>query len=71
MTVHNCKVDIADYKAKLAEHNTRLVESIGHDRATNTLFSMPTLTVEKINKRDRVIVTAMPSYCPWCGESMS
>jgi hypothetical protein len=70
LSAHQCKVDMKEFEAKLAERNTRLVRSIGMDEK-NHMFALPTLTAEKINKRIRDSVTVLPSYCPFCGEPMS
>lgn len=53
-----------DFDAKLAEHNTRLVRTFV---LRPQALEFPKITVEKINPRNRAIVTAVPTFCPFCG----
>jgi hypothetical protein len=57
----NC---LDDFDAKLVDHNTRLVRTFV---LRPTALEFPKIAVEKINPRNRAIVTAVPTYCPFCG----
>ncbi|WP_438852466.1 hypothetical protein [Brevundimonas nasdae] len=53
-----------DFDVKLSEHNTRLVRTfVLRPQAQE----FPKIAVEKINPRNRAIVTAIPTFCPFCG----
>lgn len=59
---------VADFNAKLAPHNTRIVETLGIPRDGSPAFTRPTITTEKIESRKRggpAIV--IPTFCPFCG----
>ncbi|PJI89045.1 hypothetical protein DAH55_03945 [Sphingomonas koreensis] len=61
----NC---VADFNRKLAERNTRIIETIGIPRDGGPLFTRPTIRTEKIETRKRVgPAIAVPTYCPFCG----
>lgn len=59
---------IAEMDAKLAEHNTRLCVTFGFPRDGSPSFTRPHIMTEKINRRDRKSVIAVPTYCPFCGK---
>jgi hypothetical protein len=53
---------------KLAEHNTKIVETFGFPRDGSPVYMRPKIDVEKIESRKRVgPALAIPSYCPFCG----
>jgi hypothetical protein len=59
---------VADFNVKLAEHNTRIIETIGIPRDGSPMFTRPTIRTEKIESRKRVgPAIAVPTYCPFCG----
>jgi hypothetical protein len=59
---------VADFNVKLAERNTRIVETIGIPRDGSRMFTRPTIRTEKIESRKRVgPAIAVPTYCPFCG----
>lgn len=61
---------IAEMDAKLAEHNTRLCVTFGFPRDGSPASVYPYLKTEKIETRKRVgPALAIPSFCPFCGES--
>lgn len=61
----NC---VADFNRKLAEHNTRIIETIGIPRDGGPMFTRPMIRTEKIETRKRVgPAIAVPTYCPFCG----
>lgn len=53
-----------DFDAKLSDHNTRIVRTFV---LRPTALEFPKIAVEKINPRNRAIITAVPTYCPFCG----
>jgi hypothetical protein len=62
----NC---IDEFNAKLADHNTKLGITFGWNNSGES-FVLPTIVTEKIEKRVRKgPVVAVPTYCPFCGES--
>jgi hypothetical protein len=61
----NC---IAEMDAKLAERNTRLQVTFAFPRDGSPSYTLPLLGTEKIEKRKRESVLAVPSFCPFCGE---
>lgn len=62
----NC---VKDFNVKLADHNTKIVETLGFPRDGSPAFTRPTIQTEKIESRKRVgPAIAVPSYCPFCGE---
>lgn len=61
----NC---VAEFNRKLADHNTRIVETLGFPRDGSPAFTRPTITTEKIESRKRGgPAIAVPSFCPFCG----
>ena len=59
---------VADFNAKLAPHNTRIVETLAFPRDGSPAFTLPTITTEKIESRKRGgPAIAIPSFCPFCG----
>jgi hypothetical protein len=61
----NC---VAEFNAKLREHNTRIVETIGIPRDGSPMFTRPTIRTEKVESRKRVgPAIAVPTFCPFCG----
>jgi hypothetical protein len=50
----------------LAAHNSRLQVSFLNEGGH--LVERPHIGTEKINKRDRRSMGAVPSFCPFCGE---
>lgn len=61
----NC---VDDFNRSLADHNTRIVETLGFPRDGSPAFSRPTITTEKIETRKRGgPAIALPSFCPFCG----
>lgn len=62
----NC---VADFNKKLAEHNTRIIETIGIPRDGSRMFTRPMIRTEKIETRKRIgPMIAVPTYCPFCGD---
>ena len=53
--------------AKLAKHNTRLVPSFAFPQNGGQPFDTVTLTIEKIQPRNRDRVRAAATFCPFCG----
>jgi hypothetical protein len=63
----NC---IDEMNAKLAEHNTELALTFGFSRSGGGSETYPTIQTKKLETRKRVgPALAIPSYCPFCGES--
>jgi hypothetical protein len=64
----NC---IADFNARLAEHNTRIVQ--GLMRIDGEWFERPTIAGEQIEtgRGKKKAVTIVPTFCPFCGVSYS
>lgn len=61
----NC---VAEFNAKLREHNTRIVETIGIPHDGRPMFTRPTIRTEKVESRKRVgPAIAVPTFCPFCG----
>lgn len=59
---------VAQFNRKLADHNTRIVETLGFPRDGSPSFTRPTITTEKIESRKRGgPAIAVPSFCPFCG----
>ncbi|MDC7808821.1 hypothetical protein [Sphingomonas koreensis] len=59
---------VADFNVKLAEHNTRIVETFGFPRDGRPIFTRPKIQTEKIEPRKRVgPAIAVPTFCPFCG----
>lgn len=52
---------------KMAEHNTKLGLTFCFPRDGSPSFSTVTIVCEKINTRNRTRVSAMPTFCPFCG----
>jgi hypothetical protein len=61
----NC---IEQMDAKLKERNTRLCVTFGFPRDGSPTYTLPALMTEKINKRNRESVLAIPTFYPFCGE---
>lgn len=62
----NCTPEM---NAKLAEHNTRLVETFCFPRDGSPAYTRPKIDTEKIEARKRVgPALAIPSFCPFCGD---
>jgi hypothetical protein len=53
--------------AKLAEHNTRLALTFMFPRDGSEAFSQITIDTEKLNTRNRTKVSALATFCPFCG----
>lgn len=60
----NC-IEVID--AKLAERNSKLEIGFTFGTEDRPGYAFPSLTTEKINKRSREKVGAIPSFCPFCG----
>lgn len=58
-------IDVMD--AKMAEHNTRLISTFMFPRDGSPSFSQVTLATEKLNTRNRTKVSAIATFCPFCG----
>lgn len=65
MAICSC---VADFNAKLAVHNTRIIETMAFPRDGSPIYSLPKIEVEKIETRKRLgPAIAIPSFCPFCG----
>lgn len=53
-----------EFDAQLASRNTRIVRTFV---LRPSALEFPKIAVEKINPRNREIITAVPTYCPFCG----
>lgn len=62
-----CKC-VEEFNAKLADHNTKIVETLCIPRDGSPAYTRPTIRTEKIETRKRVgPAIAVPSFCPFCG----
>lgn len=53
--------------AKLAEHNSKLELGFTFGTEDHPGYAFPALRTDKINKRSRDKMGAIPTYCPFCG----
>ncbi|MBN9601854.1 MAG: hypothetical protein J0G33_02875 [Afipia felis] len=60
----NC---IDEIDAKLAEHNSKLEVGFTLGSEERHSFVFPALRTEKIDKRNRKKMGAIPTFCPFCG----
>lgn len=61
-----CKcIEIID--KRLAERNSRLEVGFTFGTEERPGYAFPALRTEKINKRNRDKMGAIPTYCPFCG----
>ncbi|TIT24443.1 MAG: hypothetical protein E5W70_03825 [Mesorhizobium sp.] len=58
-------IEILD--AQLAERNSRLAVGFTFGTAERPGYVFPALSTEKIDKRNRDKVGAIPTFCPFCG----
>ncbi len=64
MAICSC---VADFNAKLAAYNTRIIETMGFPRDGSPIYSLPKIEVEKIETRKRLgPAIAIPTFCPFC-----
>jgi len=61
-----CKC-IEEIDAKLAEHNSKLEVGFTIGSKEDHSFVFPALRTEKIDKRNRTKMGAIPTFCPFCG----
>lgn len=60
---------VSEMNAKLAEHNTKIIETFGFPRDGSPVYTRPKIDVEKIETRKRLgPALAVPTFCPFCGE---
>lgn len=65
MKTCNC---VEQMNTQLAEHNTRICETMGFPRDGSPIFTLPKIDTEKIETRKRVgPALAIPTFCPFCG----
>lgn len=60
----NC-IEVID--AELAKHNSRLDVGFTFGTPERPGYAFPALNTEKINKRSRDKMGAIPTFCPFCG----
>jgi hypothetical protein len=53
--------------AKMAEHNTRLPLTFMFPTDGSPAFDQITIATEKLNTRNRTKVSALATFCPFCG----
>lgn len=53
--------------ARLRERNSRLETGFTFGTDDRPGYEFPTLSTEKIDKRNRDKMGAIPSFCPFCG----
>jgi hypothetical protein len=58
---------IEQIDAKLAERNSKLQIGFTFGTPDRPGYTFPALTTEKINKRSRDSMGAIPTFCPFCG----
>ena len=60
---------IKEMDAKLAGYNTKLSQGILFSSSTRGMRSSITITTEKVDRKVRKgPASALPSFCPFCGE---
>ncbi len=62
---------IEQIDAKLAERNSKLQVGFTFGTPDRPGFTFPALTTDKIDKRNRDKMGAIPTFCPFCGEGTS
>jgi hypothetical protein len=66
MTAHTC---VADLNEKLAEHNTRLADTISFSSEPRELIQLTTVKADEKKRGRPVLMYA--SYCPFCGVKLN
>ncbi|MDF2621785.1 MAG: hypothetical protein K0S00_4444 [Xanthobacteraceae bacterium] len=59
---------IEQIDAKLAERNSKLQIGFTFGTPDRPGYTFPALTTDKIDKRNRDKMGAIPTFCPFCGE---
>lgn len=58
----------SEMNALLAEHNTRVCETMAFPSDGKPAYTLPHIMTEKIEKRQRKgPALAIPTFCPFCG----
>lgn len=58
---------IDEINVELAKRNSRLEVGFTFGTAERPGYAFPSLTTEKIDKRNRAKCGAIPTFCPFCG----